>query len=236
MDHLPLAVPVGGLAPDRPSVTTWAEVSVAPAFAGRNRRTTAFRVVLGIPHLILVGGPLALALSVFSHPEHGGAASVGAGALGAAAVVASLISWFAIVFTGRHPTGLWRLAAYYLRWRVRAAAYLALLRDEYPPFGDAPYPTTLTLIEPTRRRDRVTVFFRPILVLPHLVLLVVLGLAWILSTMVAWVSIVATGEFPVQLHHFGVGMLRWSTRVEAYMLLLSDEYPPFTFESGLIRS
>src|SRR4029453_10933990 len=80
--------------------------------------------------------------------------SAGTGVLGAVAAVAAVIAWFGIVFTGRHPAGLWKLAAFYLRWRVRAASYLALLRDEYPPFGDEPYPAHLTLLKPTAPRDR----------------------------------------------------------------------------------
>ena len=46
-----------------------------------------------------------------------------------------------------------KLAAFYLRWRVRAVAYTALLRDEYPPFGDGPYPVELELSPPEEPRD-----------------------------------------------------------------------------------
>jgi hypothetical protein len=38
-------------------------IHVEPAFQGRNRLTTAFRLILAFPHLLLVGGPIALALS-----------------------------------------------------------------------------------------------------------------------------------------------------------------------------
>jgi hypothetical protein len=60
------------------------------------------------------------------------------------------------------------LAAMYLRWRVRAVAYTALLRDEYPPFGDAPYPAELVLEGQDVPPDRMTVAFRLILAIPHL--------------------------------------------------------------------
>jgi hypothetical protein len=39
----------------------------------------------------------------------------------------------------------------------------------------------------------------------------------------------ATREYPAALYDFGVGVLRWYTRVEAYMFLMVDEYPPFSF-------
>jgi hypothetical protein len=37
-----------------------------------------------------------------------------------------------------------------------------------------------------------------------------------------------TGSYPEELYRFGVGVLRWNIRVEAYLLLLHDDYPPFT--------
>jgi hypothetical protein len=57
-----------------------------------------------------------------------------------------------------------------------------------------------------------------------------LSVGWAVSTIICWLSIVLTGNMPASLYRFGVGMLRWSTRVEAYLLLLHDEYPPFSLE------
>ena len=71
---------------------------------------------------------------------------------------------------------------------VRAVAYLTLQRDEYPPFGDESYPAGLVLSAPTRSRDRLTVAFRPILAIPHFILLWFLGIAWGVTTLIAWVS------------------------------------------------
>jgi hypothetical protein len=206
-----------------------ARVEVAPAVDGRNRLTTAFRIILAIPHLILVGGPLAASFS-WSSAGDARTSSGGGGVLGLVASVAAIISWFAIVFTGRHPQGLWDLTAYYLRWRVRAGAYTALLRDEYPPFGDGPYPAVLTVAPPVAPRNRLTVGFRLLLVLPHLFAIWLLGFAWALVSIVAWFSLLITGRYPAALYGFSVGMLRWNTRVEVYLLLLRDEYPPFTLD------
>src|SRR5690606_35256251 len=151
----------------------------------------------------------------------------GGGALGAAAGMAAVISWFWILVTGRHPEGLWKLAASYMRWRVRAVAYTTLLRDEFPPLGDGEYPVALLTGTPPEERDRLTVGFRLLLALPHLVALWVLGIGWVLTTMVAWVAILLTGNYPDSLYGYAIGVLRWNTRVEAYLLLLTDEYPPF---------
>lgn len=206
------------------------DVIVAPALTSRNRLTCAFRPILAIPHLVIVGGPVAFALSWLgeSQGEHYDS-SAGGGVLGAVAIVSAIIAWVAIVFGARFPEGLWRLTAYYMRWRVRAVAYLTMLRDEYPPFGDGTYPVALTLTQPAEPRDRFSIFFRIILALPHIVILWVLGIAWAITSIVAWFAILFTGAYPKTLYLFAVDVLRWSTRVEAYLLLLRDEYPPFSF-------
>jgi hypothetical protein len=208
------------------------EVHVEPATEDRNRLTSAFRLFLAIPHLLLVGGPIALTLSWTWSAPNGPDLEWGAGGgvLGAVAVVAAMISWFAILFTGQHPEGLRGLAGFYLRWRMRAVAYSTLLRDEYPPFGEGDYPAEL-LLEPTgEERDRLTVAFRIFLAIPHLLIVWVLGVAWALSTLIAWFAILFTGRYPEPLYAFAVGVLRWNVRVEAYLLLLHDEYPPFSLE------
>jgi len=206
------------------------QVRVEPALEGRNRLTTAFRILLALPHLVLVGGPMAAVMSWMWGAQEDGSPDWGSGGgvLGVVAVVMAIVAWFAILFTGRHPAGLWDLSAYYLRWRTRAVAYTALLRDEYPPFGEGDYPAALDLPRPEGPRDRLTVGFRILLALPHLLALWVLGIAWFLTVLIAWVAILFTGRHPASLYEFSVGVLRWNLRVEAYLLLLRDEYPHFS--------
>lgn len=203
-------------------------VTVKPALHSRNRLTCAFRPILAIPHILLVGGPIAFGITSAGRMNGEPRFEWGTGGvLGGVALVTAIIAWFAIVFGARFPAGLWSLSAMYLRWRVRAVAYLMLLRDEYPPFVDASYPAALHVTEPPTPRDRVTVAFRLVLGLPHIVVLWFLGVAWALTTVIAWFVILFTGSYPAPLFRFGVGVLRWTTRVEAYLLLLRDEYPPF---------
>lgn len=207
------------------------QLHITPALDQRNRLTTAFRLLLAIPHLVLVGGPVAGALSWAWQDDSALHANwmADGGALGAVAVLAAVIGWFAIVFTGNQPDGLWKLAAFYLRWRVGAIAYVALLRDEYPPFGDGVYPASLVLARPTLPRDRLAVAFRLILVIPQLFAIWAISIAWAVTTVIAWFSILLTGRYPAALYDFAVGALRWNLRVEAYLLLLTDRYPPFSF-------
>src|SRR6478752_10086618 len=83
------------------------QLHVVPSLDDRNRLTTAFRCLLAIPHLLLVGGPVALALAWSSRPDADVRVGWGTGgALGAVAAVCAIIVWFAIVFTGTAPEGL----------------------------------------------------------------------------------------------------------------------------------
>jgi drug/metabolite transporter (DMT)-like permease len=100
-------------------------------------------------------------------------------ALGIAWMLTTTVAWFAILFTGRYPQGLWDLAAFYLRWRVRAVAYTALLRDEYPPFGEGAYAAVLGIETPAAPRNRLTVAFRIILAVPHLLIVWALGIGYL---------------------------------------------------------
>ena len=113
---------------------------VEPQLTGRNRLTVAFRAILSIPHAIIVGTP--------------GIGNRSQGLLGAVALFLAIVAWFAILFTGKHPRGIWDFSAMYLRWRTKAITYMALLRDEYPPFGDASYPVTFEATYPEQPRDR----------------------------------------------------------------------------------
>ncbi|HSJ25376.1 MAG TPA: DUF4389 domain-containing protein [Longimicrobiales bacterium] len=208
-------------------------VHVAPATENRNRLTTAFRFFLALPHLILVGGPAAIGLGVGWNWDDGWSWSSSAGLLGHAVFLTTIVMWFAIVITAAHIDMLWRFAAFFVRWRVRATAYLMLLRDEYPPFGegDGEYPAFVEIGEPPAERDRLTVFFRILLALPHILLLGVLNVLWAFTTAVAWVVILFTGRYPETLYGFALGVLAWSVRVETYVLLLRDEYPPFSLKT-----
>jgi hypothetical protein len=201
-------------------------VSVTPALRDRNRLTTAFRLILAIPHFILVGG---IGVLVSSQRDVGTSLGGENGVLGFVAFVLAVISWFTIVIGGNHIPAIRQFTTFYLRWRTRALAYLMLLEDAYPPFGDAPYPTTYELIDPPAR-NRLTVAFRIVLLIPQFIVLFIVLCAWWITTVFAWFAILITGSYPEGLYRFGVGSLRWLLRVESYFLLLVDDYPPFSFD------
>ncbi|NOT28111.1 MAG: DUF4389 domain-containing protein [Acidobacteria bacterium] len=193
-------------------------VTVEPRLTGHNKLTTALRPVLAIPHALLVG------------PVYWSSRTGGAGLLGAAAYLMAIVSWFTLLITGEHIRGIREFSLYYLRWHTRNLAYMGLFADAYPSFGDGAYPATIDVISPSVPRDRTSIAIRLLLAIPHVILLVFLTFGWILTTLVAWFAILFTGAYPPSLYPFGLAVMRWTLRVEAYLLLLVDEYPPFTLE------
>ncbi len=77
------------------------------------------------------------------------------------------------------------------------------------------------------RQNRLTVLVRIVLAIPHLIVLYVLGIATEVVVLISWFAALFTGRVPTGLAEFIAGYLRWTTRVYAYLYLLTDEYPSF---------
>jgi len=150
-------------------------------------------------------------------------------AVGAVAGLFTVIAWFAILFTGRYPRGMFNFVVGYYRWTYNIGAYVYLLRDEYPPFSleSSRYPVTFE-VEYPERLSRLLIFVKGLLVIPNVIVLYFVLLAWMVTTFIAWFAILFSGRYPKGLFDFAVGTLRWMARVNAYVLLLRDEYPPFS--------
>ena len=105
-----------------------------------------------------------------------------------------------------------------------------LLEDPYPPFGDAPYPASIEILDPAGPRNRLSIALRLLYAIPHFIVLCFVLIGWGFTTIAAWFVILFTGSYPKALFDFGVGAMRWRLRVEAYMLLMVDDYPPFSLD------
>lgn len=151
--------------------------------------------------------------------------------LGLALNVVTFIALFTILFTRTYPEGMFKFAAGVRRWSANASAYSNLLRDEYPPFSmDAgQYPVVFDIAYP-ENLSRFMPLIKWLLAFPHYVVIVLLTIALIFTTIVAWFAILFTGKYPEGLFNFAVGVNRWSQRVTAYVSLMTDEYPPFSLQ------
>jgi hypothetical protein len=149
--------------------------------------------------------------------------------------VVSFIAWWAILFTGRYPQGLFNFYVDVQRWNLNATMYIYMLRDEYPPFaGDfGKYPPVTYEVDYPERLSRLLnniPLLKTILLIPHYVVLVFLAIGWLVVNFIAWWAILFTGRYPRGLFDFTVGVSRWSTRVSAYGAMLTDAYPPFSMK------
>jgi hypothetical protein len=155
--------------------------------------------------------------------------------LGAGIVV--FLGWFAILFTGRLPDSWSDYIVAVLRYQWRITAYLYAWTDRYPEFnppaghvdpGD--YPAVLYCARPFRR-NRLTVFFRLLMSIPQVVVLYFVGIAFCVVLVIAWFAVLLGGRWPAGMRRFAIGVLRWNARVQAYLQLVTDEYPPFSFHA-----
>ena len=72
--------------------------------------------------------------------------------------------------------------------------------------------------------------FRIILAIPQLIVLYFLFIALFFVVVIGWFAALFMGRLPDWAHSFISGVVRWSTRVGAYLLLLTDRYPPFSLD------
>ena len=72
-----------------------------------------------------------------------------------------------------------------------------------------------------------------LLLVPHIVILVFLWIAFVFVTIIAFFAILFTGKYPRSLFDFNVGVLRWTWRASfySYQALATDEYPPFSLKT-----
>lgn len=136
------------------------------------------------------------------------------------------IAWFVILFTKRYPESLFELVLTYMRWTANVNAYVMFQRDEYPPFGEGPYPVRLELPYPAEL-SRWLIFIKWLLVIPALFVYALVGIALVVGIFIAWWCILITASMPRGLFDFITGVNRWGYRINAYSWLMTDKYPPF---------
>lgn len=179
--------------------------------------------------------------------------------LGVAAVVVTVIAWFAILFTGRYPRGLFNFTVGVLRWnwRVSFYTYSALATDQYPPFTLArtDYPADFEVEYPAQLSRGLVLIKTWLLAIPHyLILGALIGGGWSLLggvgsfasrseagialsllgalVLVAALILLFTGFYRNGLFALIMGINRWTYRVLSYSALLTDTYPPFRLDLG----
>ncbi len=187
-----------------------------------NRLTTAFRIIVAIPILIV--------LATLASGWGGGGAERGGGWIAAGGVgVLFFPTLLMILFRQKYPRWWFDWNLELLRFSNRIGVYLALMDDHYPSTDehqsvvlDLPYP------DAKQGLNRWLPLVKWLLAIPHYILLAFLWIAAIVSVVVAWFAILFTGRYPRGLFDFVLGVFRWTNRVVGYaFILVTDQYPPF---------
>lgn len=162
-------------------------------------------------------------------------------------VVLGIVAFFAILFTGRYPRGIFDFNLGVLRWtwRVSFYGYGALGTDRYPPFtlADVPeYPARLDVAYPEQLSRRLVLVKSWLLAIPHYVVIGFFEGGWgprfwgpgLIGALVLFAGVVLLfrQRYPHDLFDLVMGLNRWSLRVAAYAGLMTDEYPPFRLDLG----
>ncbi|MDP2950018.1 MAG: DUF4389 domain-containing protein [Chloroflexota bacterium] len=157
---------------------------------------------------------------------------------GVAVYVTTFIAWWAILFTGRYPQGLFDFAVGYMRWTLRVSAYFPLLMtDRYPPFGsgdhtvryEADYPQSLSrgvLLLRFFMAVPVSPFFWLALLASYVLFFLVFSLVYAAIAWI-WLCVLCTGKYPRGLYNFVAAVAGWQHRATAWWFLLRDDWSLF---------
>ncbi|MBS1870430.1 MAG: DUF4389 domain-containing protein [Actinobacteria bacterium] len=204
------------------------DVRFAPS-QQQNRWTVLFRLVLAIPALLVTAALI------------GGTRVRAQWTPGSLLATVAVLGWFSSLVRARMPRGMRDAGAYALAYVAQVLAYLFVLTDRYPnsdplvAFDDLPLPEDHPIsleVDDDLRRSRLTVFFRALLAVPHLIWLALWGIAALLAAIVAWFAALLTARVPDGLHHFLAAYLRYQTHVTAYLFLIANPFPGFTGAAG----
>jgi len=203
----------------------------------QRRLITLFRLPLAIPALLLVaaisgGGGGSGTANTADYEGASSWAYSGGGIL----VTVAFFAWFACLARGRMPHGFRNTLAWGLRYSAQVSAYLLVLTDRYPnsePWlpveaGAVPEHPIRIGVDDDRRRSRLTVFFRLLLALPHLVWFTLWSIAALFAAIANWFATLATGLSPRPLHDFLAAFARYEVQLFAFLALTANPFPGFT--------
>ena len=188
-----------------------------------NRLTTFFRLIVGIPILIV--------LAVLSGGVGGAGWERGRDyVMVSSAGLLFLAPLLLILFRQKYPRWWFDWNLNLFRFQNRVFAFLSLMDDRYPS-TDEDQAVHIEIDYPDAKRDlnRWLPLVKWFLAIPHFVVLLFLFIAAFVVVILAWFAILFTGKFPRGMFDFVEGAFRWGARVQGYaILLVTDRYPPFS--------
>ena len=204
--------------------------------------TIFLRFLLAVPALIVSGALAGLSGGNIGSSRGRKSARRGTGG-GALLFVCAVLGWFASLARGRMPKGLRDAGAYAIGYSAQGSAYLLLVTDRYPNADPTEMLVEVTDRPPRHpvrvvgdpydlRRSRVTVFFRLLLSLPHIVWLVLWSIVALLAAVGQWFVTLVRGTPAAGLHRFLTRYVRYRLHVYAFLLLVGNPFPGFAGVEG----
>jgi hypothetical protein len=161
-----------------------------------------------------------------------------AGALRSLRQVLTLISLFTVLFTKQIPRPLFDVIVMTYRYEWRATSYALFMHEDYPPYDfelssedDGVEPHTSLRLSYPDDLERWKPLYKWFLAIPQYFVLAGLFIAACLGVVAGFFAVLFTGEYPQGIRDFLVNAYRYALRVEAYVGLLTDRYPPFSLAS-----
>ena len=150
--------------------------------------------------------------------------------------VIAFLCFFLVLFTREIPEPIFTFRVMVYRYVWRVLSYANFMRNEYPPFSfvtvvpdDGIDPATFT-VDPPGEMNRWAPLYKWILAIPHYFVLWLLEIGVLIAWVIAFFAVIFTAEYPQALRDYVVGVTRWYFRVNAYVLFMTDEYPPFSLQ------
>jgi hypothetical protein len=146
----------------------------------------------------------------------------------------AILSFFFVLITKKIPDSIFdfRVMTFRYQWRVMSFAFF--MRDEYPPFAfdlgpdDPRTDAAVVTIERPGEMNRWLPLVKWFLAIPHYIVLAFLWIAVFVVWIVTFFAVLFTGRYPRGMRDFVVGVVRWTMRVNVYVLFMTDVYPPFS--------
>jgi len=152
--------------------------------------------------------------------------------------VLTLISLFTVLFTEQIPRPLFDAIVMTYRYEWRAMSYAFFLHEDYPPFDfdlssedDEMEPHTSLRLAYPGHLERWKPLYKWFLAIPQYFVVAGLFIAACLGIIGGFFAVLVTGEYPEGVRDFLVSAYRYALRVEAYVGLLTDRYPPFSLDA-----
>ena len=192
------------------------ETQIDVSLTERNRLTAFFRIILVLPALVFLAS--FAPTSAFANDS-----------IGMYAGLLALPAALALVVRQVYPSYVLAFNEALLSLQTRVDAYLLLLTDEYPSIEENDLVSVTFPEVDAKQLNRWLPLIKWLLALPLYLVGIVYVIYSAVLTVIAWFSILFTGNYPEVCAEGVVGTIAYWNRVVGYALLLvTDEYPTFS--------